>query len=182
MTDRLRAAGFFVLGTAARHWIAAVPPLLVFAAWRTGVLDGASTGLRAGFLAFTCVLLPIAYHLSTRSGSKGAVAPVRSLGLALGAISLNGWLLFDRSDPVFRPFAYEQWLLVALVVAIEVRVTAMILSSVFRANPDEAAIAERAGLPRFVARLMILEANFWRAVYRFLSRRLFGRGERGKGS
>ncbi|MGH7488681.1 MAG: hypothetical protein ACREMY_24235 [bacterium] len=159
-----------LLGALARHWVALLDYALVVLCWRSGALGAAGPSLQAVYLFLVCLLLPILYYWTTRSHITLSVAVLRSVGLAISAITLSGWLVVDRQTSGFWAFVIVQSVGVAIVVLIEIRITIVLMGKVFRAEADKARISRESGLPEFVVGLMIKEAMFWKMVLRWLIR------------
>lgn len=161
------------------HWLAGLVYGAILAAWLAAPFEDAPHAAKVAFLAFVSVVLPTLYHMSVNRSGGTLVSRVRSLGLALSAVSLCGWFVFDRGDLAFRLFGALQWGLVAVIVAIEIAFTVRVTMLVFGSRPDRQVIADSLGAPEWVVRLMILEAEFWKRVFGAVGRVLPMRRSRG---
>lgn len=118
-----------------------------------------------------CVFMPLLYLLVFSSELTRKARILRCLGIAgvgLFAASLIvpvsnqfiiGELLHLRNAAMVGVIAFEGWVLWKVIGA------------VYRRNADAKTLEREFAMPEWVARLMVLEAKFWKAVWQFLRRR-----------
>ena len=125
----------------------------------------------AAILFDLCLVVPTLHFLCYRRALPRRTLLIRTAGLALGGLFVASWLV---------PAAAQQWIddldwlrtagLIVLTL-IELRLVIAGLRMVFGGRADAAEISSHTGAPEWVARLMLLEARFWKALWRWLRRR-----------
>ena len=115
-----------------------------------------------------CVFLPLLYLSAFASGLTRKARMLRCLGIAgtgLFAASLfvpqtNQFIISElsalRNMALIGVLAFEGWFFWKMIDA------------VFRKNADAKTLEREFAIPVWVARLMVLEAKFWKAVWAFL--------------
>ncbi len=152
-----------------RHWFLLLLPILAAAAiglaatidWRR---DGRMAELALLFDA--CVSLPVLYFLCYRGTMSGGKMALRLIGLACLGIWLATWLVPDQSESLLTQFGWFRTVGIAFLVIFELRLIVGAIRMAFfgRVTADE--MATVSGAPPLIAKMMLLEARFWRWVWR----------------
>ena len=157
----------------ASNWFVLVAPLLALAAiliarstaWRA---DGAS--LEAAFIFDACVTLPVLYALCYgRSKPLGQVA-LRMLALACLGIYLLGWIIPQHAQSLLPSLGWARTAGLAVLILIELRLMVSAIRMVFGAGATAEQFTAKTGAPPLIARLMVLEARMWKALWRLVRR------------
>ena len=106
----------------------------------------------------------------------GGRLAARTLLLRAGALSLLGIYIASHLVPAQAQVLLPNlsWARVAgqaVLMLIELRLVYEVLKMVFTGRSSAGEVAARTGAPQWVVRLMLLEARFWKAVWRILSGR-----------
>ena len=159
------------------HWFFLVAPLIIAAdIYLAFSFRGEISGpLEAGLLFDLAVLLPCLYWLCYRG--RGRKAAIRAMALACLGIWAALKLVPESEHQFLGYVAPLRYLGIAVLVWLELAIILAIYRSIFKGgSPAEAAACAQAAadLPPWLARLLVLEATFWRRVWETL-RRFFGR-------
>ena len=156
--------------TAGRHWFYL---LLLFAAiiafpfraamdWRHDAALG-----EAAVLFDWCVFLPAMFLLCYRRTMPPRALALRLVGLICGGLWVAALIVPDGSERMIGSVAWLRYPGLALLLVMEAFALVAMLRLTFGGDPDPAAL-QRLGVPAPVARLMLLEARFWRWAWRSL--------------
>ena len=159
-----------VRGWVGANWFWLVMPLLVAIEW--AALRSIPAGEQGPFEAIAlfdlCIFVPALFALCyARSLSPRALA-VRLLGLACLGLLLASWFVPQERQLLLPQLGWFRAAGLVALGAIEVIATVAVMRMVFSGKADAEAIATRAGVPAWVARLMLLEMQFWRWVWQLL--------------
>jgi hypothetical protein len=155
-----------------RHWFFALLPVLVLAGWnlaRTAPPGDAALVERV-LIADVCLSVPILYALCYARRMPLRRLLVRCLGLALAGLVVLGWTLPAEQQSVLPATKPLRIAAMALLALVELRILIAALQLVFRSAPRPELLEER-GVPPLIAKLMVIEARFWKAVWRLLRRK-----------
>ena len=118
-----------------------------------------------------CVFMPLLYLAAFSSALTRKARLLRGLGIA-------GIGLFASSFIVPGPNQYIIGELSALrnaamigIIAFEGWLLWKVIGAVYRQNVDAKTLEREFAMPEWVAKLMVLEAKFWKAVWQFLRRK-----------
>lgn len=159
-----------LVSTARRHWFYLLLPAALLAFYSTAMSADWRTDARIGEAALLldwCLFVPALYALYLRGTVSGRALGLRVLALACSGLWFARWLTPDASEVVLAAVAPLRWVGIAVLVLAEAAVLAAVVRVAFSREPDVAAI-ERHGVPTLLARLMVLEARFWRWVWQRL--------------
>jgi hypothetical protein len=125
----------------------------------------------AAVLFDLCLFIPALHFLCYRR--KLALKPllIRTAALAFLGVYIASWLIPREAQSLLAELGWARTAGFVAVALIELRLVFLALKLVFggRATADE--IAERTGAPPWIARLMLIEARFWKWVWRCIRRR-----------
>ena len=117
------------------------------------------------------ISVPLLFFLCYRSKFNAREMVLRLLGLACLGVWLSSWLVPVSEQTILPHLSWARTAGMAVLLLVELRLFMLALRYAFsgEATPDE--LARKAGVPPLLAKLMLIEANFWRAVWRFFIRR-----------
>lgn len=157
------------------HWFFWVAPLVLAADFYAalaarGAIDRV---VEAGLLFDLAVLLPLLYLWCYRQ--RGRAALVRAAGVACLGIWLALKLVPEPERELLVYVAPLRYVGLAVLVWIEVRLMVVIYRSVFKGGSVEQAVEQAPSeMPRWVAKLLAMEARLWLRVWSAV-KRLLGR-------
>ncbi|PAX07113.1 hypothetical protein [Sphingomonas lenta] len=152
---------------ARRHWFHVLLPFALLASYSMSATAdwGAEARLGEAALLFDwCLFVPALYALHLRGTVGGRTLGLRVLAMACAGLWFARWLTPDASEVVLAAVAPLRWVRIAVLVVAEAAILVAVVRVAFSKKPDAAAI-ERRGVPPLLARLMLLEARFWRWVW-----------------
>lgn len=122
----------------------------------------------AAILFDLCLFIPALYLLLHRRS-----VPRRQLVVRTAALSLLGLWVASLLVPsgAQRLLLHLAWLRpggLVLLTLIELRLLVAALKMVWSGGAGARQVAERSGAPEWLARLMLIEARFWKAVWRMI--------------
>ena len=155
----------------ARHWFWLAFPVLLavsfsLARWPIWLDQGAAA--EAVLLVDWCVIVPALYALCYRRRFALPHLLLRMLALACFGTWLMSWLLPEDAQRIGPQLTWVRWTGIAVLVLVELRLVAAAIRIAFSGKGSADDIARASGAPPWIARLMLLEARFWRAVWGFL--------------
>ena len=154
---------------ARQHWFVLLAPLLLLGEYgfaRTTPWKGPDPA-EVAILFDLCLFIPFLHWLCYRRRLPAGALLVRTVALSLAGLWLATWLVPPESRSVL---AYLTWLRpigLAALALIELKLLVEIVRLTFSGG-SSAEIAARTGTPEWIARLMLLEARFWKAVWRII--------------
>jgi hypothetical protein len=157
----------------ATNWFLVAAPLLLVAAtliaratpWAAG-----GGGMEAVLLFDMCVTLPLLYALCYGRKLKLWQLAVRMVGIACLGIYLLSYVVPVEAQVLLPSFGWARTVGVAVLILVELRLLVAGIRIVFRGNATAEQISATTGAPPVIAKLMLLEARFWKAVWRFFRR------------
>ncbi|MEO5578744.1 MAG: hypothetical protein ABIR25_06825 [Sphingomicrobium sp.] len=157
-----------------RHWFLLLLPVLASASvslvasvdWQH---DGRVAELALLFDA--CVSLPLLYFLCYRGTLDSKQMALRLIGLACLGIWFATWLVPETSQSLLSRLGWLRTAGVALLVVVELRLIVGAIKMAFSGKASADQLASASGAPPWIAKLMLLEARFWRWVWRRISGR-----------
>ena len=120
------------------------------------------------FLVDFAVLLPLMYFVYLRSRVNLGVAILRSVAIGAAGISFAACLMPEGTAQVLPYLSWLRLTAFPLVIAIELVAFAALMRYLFGSEPQEADLVGH-GIPPVVAKLMLMEARFRKAVFRFMT-------------
>ncbi|HMG46462.1 MAG TPA: hypothetical protein VK614_03270 [Allosphingosinicella sp.] len=120
----------------------------------------------AAVLFDLCLFIPALHFLCYRR--KRALKPllIRTAALALLGVYIASKLIPPEAQGLLAKLSWARTAGLAVVALIELRLLFLALKLVFGGHASAEEIAERTGAPPWIARLMLLEARFWKWVWR----------------
>ncbi len=158
---------------AASNWFVVVAPLLAVAALlvaRSAGWRAAGATLEAALVFDACFTLPVLYALCYSRSKPLRQVVLRMLALACLGIYVLGWIVPADAQLLLPRLAWARTAGLTVLILIELRLVVAVVRMVFGTGASAEQRATQTGAPRFVARLTVLEARMWKAVWRFLRR------------
>jgi hypothetical protein len=128
--------------------------------------------LEAGVILDLAVLLPLLYAVCYRR--RGRAAWVRAAALACLGIWLAGRVLPLSHHELLTHLSPLRYAGMAVLFLVELRLAIAIYRTAFSTQPEQTQrtleAAEKAGVPRWVTRLMSWEAALWRRAWHLVQR------------
>jgi hypothetical protein len=159
---------------AAANWFVPAFALLLGISWLfTRSVDwGRSAAAAEAVTLFDwAVTVPLLYFLCYRRTLKPWIMAVRLLALACLGVWIAGSLVPSAAQILLPHLSWPRTLGLAVLMLVELRLILLALKLAFEGKASAEELADRSGAPPWLARLMLLEARFWRAVWRLISRR-----------
>ena len=153
------------------NWFLLVWPLLAaisFLFTRTTVWAEEGRIVEAVTLFDWCVTVPFLYWLCYRRTLPPGRLALRLLALACLGVWIVAQLVPASEQVLLSRLGWARGLGIAFLMLIELWLMIAVVRLVYSRNATVEQVAERSGAPPFVARLLLLEARFWRAVWRFI--------------
>lgn len=158
---------------AAEHWFVLLLPVLLLLEYGFArSTDWARPGAAEAAILFDlCLFVPGLFLLCYRRR-----LPVRTLLIRAAALSLLGLFVASQLVPVGAQglLAHLSWLRpfgLAVLALVELSLFVALVRMVYSGAPNADQVAARTGTPVWIVRLMLLEARFWKAVWRLIRRR-----------
>jgi hypothetical protein len=156
------------------HWfLLALPPLFAASWLFTRAVDwqASGRGAEAVVLFDWTVSVPLLYFLCYRRRLPARAMAIRLVALACLGIWIASWLVPVSAQEILRHLGWPRLAGLALLALLEARLLLLALKLAFSGDSSAEELAERTGAPPLLARLMLLEARFWRALWRLIGRR-----------
>jgi peptidoglycan/LPS O-acetylase OafA/YrhL len=158
----------------AGNWFWLVLPVLLaisFGLPRWESWTAQDTASEAVLLFDWCVTVPALYALCYRRTMGLGRLLLRLFALACLGVWLVAWMVPADAQTVVPHFSALRWVGLAVLALIELRMVAAAVQIAFSGKGTAAEIERASGAPPLIAKLMLLEARFWRVVWTFIRRR-----------
>ena len=154
------------------HWFVPVFALILGALW-LAARDSMfmAGGGEAAILADLCLTAPILYVLCYRRRLPALQLGIRALALACLGIWIGSWIVPESDQSLLTRLAPLRAAGLLVLALIELRLLVAMVRLVFGPETSSDEVSRATGAPPFLARLMLLEARFWKAVWRLIRRR-----------
>lgn len=154
----------------ANWFLLALPPLVAAAALlvRSAAWSEEGATLEAVLLFDACVSLPALYALCYARALPPWQLALRMVGIACLGLFLLGHIVPPEAQRLLPRFGWARTIGVVVLVLVELRLFVAALRLLFGSGASAQQISARTGAPPWIARLMVMEARFWKAVWRLL--------------
>jgi hypothetical protein len=115
-----------------------------------------------------CIFTPLVYFTFFGPSRAMRVRLIRTAGVAGIGILAARFIVPDANQFLLADLAILRNALLVFVIAFEIWVFGKIVSALYRRNATERELERDFAMPAWIARLMLLEAKFWKAVWRSL--------------
>ncbi len=128
------------------------------------------SGGEAAILADLCITMPVLYALCYRRTLSPPGLALRVTAIACSGVCLAAWIIPADHRQLLPALEPVRLVGIAVIAVIEVRLILTAVRLTFSGQTNEEDLARRTNTPVWIARLMLLEARFWKAVWRFIRR------------
>ena len=159
---------------AAGNWFLLALPLLLAVSvlfTRTNDWRGAPGAGEAVTLFDWAVTVPFLYFLCYRSKLGAKQMSLRLVGLACLGVWVASKLVPAGAQEILPHLTWPRWAGLAVLALVELRLLILVMKLACSGQASAEELARTSGVPPLLARLMLLEAAFWRAVWRLIRRR-----------
>lgn len=155
------------------NWfVAAVPPLLLIE-WLVVRDIGGEMGayLETVVLFDLCLFMPALYVACYRRSVALKPLILRTVALVCVGIYLSTYLVPTAAQQVLPHLSWARIAGLVVLALIELRLLVTAIRMIYGRNASAEQVSAASGAPPWIARLMVMEARFWRAVWRLIRRR-----------
>lgn len=153
------------------YWFYWLLAFCAFAAWQVSLTPDAIADpitTERVFLLDTVLILPALYFVYLRPRVALRAAILRSLAIGAAGISYAAWLMPEGTGQVLPFLSWLRWTALPLVIVIELAALLALVRYLFGSEPQEETLVAQ-GIPPLVVKLMLMEAQFWKRVFRFVT-------------
>lgn len=167
------AGAEILAGWARRNWFLPLFALLLaieFAFTRS--IDWSRDGYAEAVVLFDmCLFVPALYWLCYRRKVAAKPLLVRTAALAFLGLYVASHLVPPQAQHLVAELGWARFVGWAVLALVELWVAVKVVKLVFGGKATAEQLHERHGAPLWIARLMLVEARFWKWVWRLLRRR-----------
>jgi hypothetical protein len=128
-------------------------------------------GGEAAIIADLCLTAPLLYCWCYWGELSRRQLAMRAAALACLGVWVAARLIPAAEQMILPHLSWARTAGLVVLALIEVRVLIAVLQLVFSPTATVEGVSVRSGAPPMVARLMLMEARFWRSVWKLLRRR-----------
>lgn len=118
-----------------------------------------------------CVFMPLLYFSAFSSELTRKARLLRCLGIAGIGLFAASFIVPAPNQFIISELSHLRNAAMVGVLAFEGWVFLKVIGAVYRRNADAKTLEREFAMPEWIARLMVLEAKFWKAVWAFLRRK-----------
>ncbi|MCR2834607.1 hypothetical protein [Parerythrobacter lacustris] len=118
-----------------------------------------------------CIFMPVLYLTLFSSELTPLARFLRSLGIAGIGLIVSGLIIPEANQFLVAELSSIRNLALIGILMFEGWILAKVISAVYRKNANAEALEREFAIPGWIARLMVLEARFWKAVWNLLRRK-----------
>lgn len=118
-----------------------------------------------------CVFMPLLYLLVFSSDLNRKARLLRCLGIAGLGLFASGWIVPEPNQFIIGELSTLRKAAIVVILLFEGWIMWKVIGAVYRQNADAKALEREFAMPEWIAKLMVLEAKFWKAVWQFLRRK-----------
>jgi hypothetical protein len=166
MTMRLR-------GWMSANWFAAAVPALLLVEWLVVRDVGGEMGrfLEAVVLFDLCLFMPLLYVLCYRGKVPRGQLVLRTVALACLGIYVATYLVPEPMQVLLPELGLLRLAGLAVLMLIELRLLIAAIRIVWGRDGSVAQVQAASGAPAWMATLMVMEARFWKRLWKLIRRR-----------
>ena len=155
------------------NWFVAAVPLLLLVEWLVVHDLSGDMGrfLEAVVLFDLCLFMPLLYVLCYRRSIPLRHLLLRTLGLACLGVYLATYLVPEPLQAVLPQLGIVRIAGLAVLVLVELRLLIVAMRLVWGQDASVERVQAASGAPAWIARLMVMEARFWKWLWRLIRRR-----------
>lgn len=156
---------------AGRHWFfmafgAVIAASYGFTRSRIFLAEGGEVAI----LADICLTVPLLYCWCYWNRVPRREIAVRAAAIACLGVWIAGRFIPAADQTILPHLSWVRTLGIAVLALIELRVLVAVVRLAFSGTATAEEISARSGAPPMIARLMLIEARFWRWVWKLLRR------------
>jgi len=160
-----------LFGRLRAHWFYPVFAAAVALSFALGRVEGlASPPLEAAILFLLVLLSPLAFFACYRRRLNRRQRVVGCLAASCSGLFIAGWAIPAPSQDILPHLWWARMAELVLIALLEIAILYRLLGLMFRGDPTAEQLSKASGAPAWVAWIMLLEANFWKAVWNALRR------------
>lgn len=158
---------------AEKYFFLAVLPLAIAIEWAFARSHDWTAYPRSEWVALVdlCLVLPVLYLAGFASDLTGKARLLRALGIAGIGLFAAGFIVPEANQFLIAELAGLRSAALGGVLVFEAWVFWKVIGAVYRRGADAKALEREFGVPDWIARLMVIEARFWKAVWSLLRRK-----------
>lgn len=118
-----------------------------------------------------CVFMPLLYLAAFSSELTRKARVLRCLGIAGIGLFAASFIVPEANQFVIGELSTLRSSAMVGIVAFEAWIMWKVIGAVYRHNADAKTLEREFAMPEWIARLMVLEAGFWKAVWAFVRRK-----------
>jgi hypothetical protein len=118
-----------------------------------------------------CLFIPLLYVLCYRGQLPLKHLLLRVLGLVCLGVYVASYIVPQAAQQVLPQLSWARTASLPVLALVELALFVTVLRLVWGRDATAQQVQAASGAPAWVARLMVLEARFWKAVWRLIRRR-----------
>jgi hypothetical protein len=118
-----------------------------------------------------CVFMPMLYLAAFTSELTRKARLLRCVGIAGAGLFASSFIVPEPNQFIIGELSAVRKVAMVGIVAFEAWVLWKVIGAVYRQNADAKTLEREFAMPEWIAKLMVLEARFWKAVWQFLRRK-----------
>ena len=153
-----------------RYFFLLILPLAVIIEWAFAVTHDWLAYPRSEWVVLfdLCLFVPLLYFICFSSSLEMRARLIRTAGIVGMGLFAARFIVPEANQFVIADLAHLRNLMLVCVLAFEGWVFFKVIQAVYRRNADAAALERDFAMPAWIAKLMVLEARFWKAVWAFV--------------
>ncbi len=150
-----------------------VLPLAVTIEWAFAATLDWSEYPRSDWVALVdlCVFMPLIYLAFFSSSLTRKARLLRALGVAGIGLFASSLIVPASNQFIISELSSIRNALLVFIIAFEAFMFWKVMSAVYRHNADAKSLEKDFAMPEWIAKLLVLEAKFWKAVWAFFKRK-----------
>ena len=148
-----------------RNWFLPLAPsllVLVFLGSRSIGLFAVS-GLELPLVFDALVTVPALFWLCYHDRMRAGALTIRVIGLQCLGLLLASWIVPIEQQHILPKLAVARWIGLTLLAYFEAKLAWIVIRAVFAVDAKPKDLTDQ-GVPEIIAKLMLLEAHFWKWV------------------
>jgi hypothetical protein len=118
-----------------------------------------------------CIFMPLLYLAAFGSELARKARLLRVLGIAGIGLFASSFIVPAPNQFIISELSAVRKVAMVGIVAFEGWILWKVIGAVYRHNADAKTLERDFAMPEWIAKLMVLEAKFWKAVWAFLRRK-----------
>lgn len=148
-------------------------PLAIAIEWAFGRSLDWSAYPRSEWVALIdlCVFMPVLYLAAFASELTRKARLLRCIGIAGIGLFAASLIVPEPNQFIIGELSTLRKAAMVGILAVEGWILWKVIGAVYRRNADAKALERDFAMPEWIAKLMVLEAKFWKAVWQFVRRK-----------